>query len=107
LKEKLISLNDRIGELKKLTLADRVAIRQAKRMKMACCCSQIPWVQNNWSISRVEGVSVTRLSTDISSFSALWLRPSDTATKKHKLVFEAVVVIVQYQMDNGSPIFAT
>lgn len=25
---------------------------------------------------------------------------------KHKLVFEAVVVTVQYQMDNGSPIFA-
>jgi hypothetical protein len=25
---------------------------------------------------------------------------------KHKFVFEAVVVIVQYQMDNGSPIFA-
>jgi hypothetical protein len=25
---------------------------------------------------------------------------------KHTFVFEAVVVIVQYQMDNGSPIFA-
>jgi hypothetical protein len=25
---------------------------------------------------------------------------------KHKFVVEAVVVIVQYQMDNGSPIFA-
>jgi hypothetical protein len=25
---------------------------------------------------------------------------------EHKHVFEAVVVIVQYQMDNGSPIFA-
>jgi hypothetical protein len=25
---------------------------------------------------------------------------------KHKFVFEAVVVTVQYQMDNGSPIFA-
>jgi hypothetical protein len=25
----------------------------------------------------------------------------------HKFMFEAVVVIVQYQMDNGSPIFAT
>ena len=27
-------------------------------------------------------------------------------TKKHKYAFEAVVVIVQYQMDNGSPLFA-
>jgi hypothetical protein len=25
---------------------------------------------------------------------------------KHRFVFEAVVVIVQYQMDNGSPIFS-
>jgi hypothetical protein len=25
---------------------------------------------------------------------------------KHKFVFEAVVVTVQYQMDDGSPIFA-
>ena len=25
---------------------------------------------------------------------------------KHKFVFEAIVTIVQYQMDNGSPIFA-
>ena len=27
-------------------------------------------------------------------------------TKKHKYAFEAVVVIVQYQMDNGSALFA-
>ena len=38
-------------------------------------------------------------------FSALSL-PFRHGFAKHKFVFEAIVVIVQYQMDNGSPIYA-
>lgn len=41
----------------------------------------------------------------IKCFNSLSL-PFRHGFKKHKFVFEAVVVIVQYQMDNGSPIYA-
>ena len=45
------------------------------------------------------------LNARLKFFNALGL-PFRHGFNDHKFVFEAIVVIVQYQMDNGSPIFA-
>jgi hypothetical protein len=41
----------------------------------------------------------------IKNFNVLYETYRHDIKIKHKLAFEAVVVTVQYQMDNGSPIF--
>jgi hypothetical protein len=106
LKEKLISLNERIGEQKKLTLADR-GYQTGKEDEKGLL--SLPNTMGSKELENFKSRGRLRHETfngRLKFFSSLAV-PFRHGYDKHKLVFEAVVVIVQYQMDNGSPIFAT
>jgi hypothetical protein len=106
LKEKLTHLNRTLRGIRrvKLCLADRGY--HSKQNDEACLFS-LPNGFDSKALNNYKSRGRLRHETfngRIKNFKCL----SDTfrhGFKKHKDVFEAVVVIVQYQMDNGSPIF--
>jgi hypothetical protein len=109
LKEKLQALNVKIRNFRriKLTIADR-----GYRSKKADEKNLLPVPNLMGSKEELERFkSRARLCQEtfngrLKLFGSLSAQMFRHGFDKHKFVFEAVVVTVQYQMDSGSPIFA-
>jgi hypothetical protein len=86
-----------------LVIVDRGYIDQNHKNKLAW-----PNIQNSPAVTNFE--SRTRLRQETFNgrlkFFSILKKQFSHGQEKHKIAFEAVLVIVQYQMDNGSPIFA-
>jgi hypothetical protein len=107
LKEKLKHLNRKIRDFRriKLCIADRgYRSKFADEQELFSTPNSMDSkeLENFKSRARLRQETFNGRLKNFCSLSA----PFRHGFNKHKFVFEAVVVIVQYQMDNGSPIFA-
>ena len=86
----------------KLAIVDRGYINQRNKDKLSWPnLYDSPEVNNFKSRVRLRHETFNRRLKDFNMLSERFQHNLD----KHKAAFEAIVVIVQYQMDNGSPIF--
>ena len=108
LKEKLLSLNRTIRGVRQVKLCLGDGIYHSKVDPRENELFSIPNRYDSKELNNFKSRGRLRhetLNSRLKFFNALAL-PFRHGFNDHKFVFEAIVVIVQYQMDNGSPIFA-